>query len=116
MTGSARTAITNPTQLPPTNAASSAARAAYPGCTTEKWSVHAILLVLDVAAPRGRADARGESDPGRSRQEHLPRCLGRSLQRLAAATAASCASCCIARVRRAIAEVMLRSNLPTMLS
>ena len=82
MTGSARTAITNPTQLPPTNAASSAARAAYPGCTTEKWSVHAILLVLDVAAPRGRADARGESDPGRSRQEHLRVCLGRSLQRL----------------------------------
>ncbi len=114
MTGSARTAITNPTQLPPTSAASSAARAAYP-VHKQQWSVDPILLVLDVAAPRGRAGALGmshrhgaKSDPGR--REHLRAASARRFSDCAAATTASCASsllqcACASRHRRRHAAV-----------
>lgn len=126
MSGSARTAITNPTQLPPTSAASSAVRAAYP-------PVHNRAVVRSSDTPRARRR-------GSARACWLPRgCLtvtARSPIRDGAAGSICALSrpvgsaaarrprrrralprCwCIARVRRAIAEVMLLSNLPTMRS
>jgi hypothetical protein len=86
--GSARTAITNPTPLPPT-VRLALLREPRTRCTTEPWSVDSILVVLDVAAPRGRAGARGDVSPSRrevrSRMEPpeaSARCLGPSVQRL----------------------------------